>query len=274
MNDKLIKLLSSFMGNAKQSSTRTSIGEQSISDLMTPDSIRYASPENVRAGRTSQPGIPIDMVELSKAIDKLLSSEGGEFAKSIGGDILKYRYGFNQKREGQSILDEMLEKLGKMNAPGGLVAHRTEMGFPSYFNGKMNLIKEPKSKELSANISRRLGHFITGSSEEVPDTIALFGDKFGDRKYSGLPGASERAKDRMVSTLLHELIHGGDTTKKGDEIRQGSKAHQLSRLGHLEDFEKVTEKIAQDPSIKDILFNAIMGKSYGKSFLQSITKGK
>jgi len=268
MNDELIKLLSSFMGNAKQSSTRTSIGEQSISDLMTPDSLRYASPENVRAGRTSQPGIPINMVELNKAINQLLSSEGDEFAKSIGGDILKYRYGFNQKREGQAILNEMLEKLGKMNAPGGLVAHRTEMGFPSYFNGKMNLIKEPKSKELSTNISRRLGHFIPGSSEEVPDTIAIFGDKSGDIRYS------KRAKDRMVGILLHELIHSGDTTKAGDEIEPGSKRHLLNRLGHLEDFEKVTEKIAQDPSIKDILFNAIMGKSYGKSFLQSITKGK
>ena len=247
MNEELIKLLSSFMGEAKPSSTRASVKDQSILDLITPASVRYAAPENVRLGRTRQPGIPIDMVELNKAISQMMSSEGDEFAKAIGGDILKYREGFNKKREGQFILDEMLKKAGTMNNPGGLVALRTEMGFPS-------------SKGVSV-----LGTFKPGSSQEVPDTIALFGEKFGDREYP------KQAKNRMVNTLLHELIHSGDKSKKGDKMMPGSKTLLLNRPEHTEDFEKVTEKIAQDPSIKDILFNAIMGTSYGDKFLQSIT---
>ena len=247
MNQELISLLSSLISDAKPSSTRTSVKNESILDLITPASVRYSAPENVRLGGTRQPGIPIDMVELNKAISQLMSSEGDEFAKAIGGDILKYREGFNKKREGQSILDEMLKKVSIMNNPGGLVALRTEMGFPS-------------SKSVSA-----LGMFKRGSSEEAPDTLAIFGDKSGDTKYP------KQAKDRMVNALLHELIHSGDKTKKGEELKPSSMSSYLNRPEHQEDFEKATRKIAQDSSIKDILFNAIMGTSYGDKFLQSIT---
>ena len=91
MNEELISLLSSLVSEAKPSSTRTSVENESILDLITPASVRYSAPENVRLGGTRQPGIPIDMVKLNKAINQLMSSEGDEFAKAIGGDILKYR---------------------------------------------------------------------------------------------------------------------------------------------------------------------------------------
>ena len=63
MND-LMKMLSELMSSEPAVSTRTQPAGQSILDLMTPDSVRYGSPANIKYGVDEYATEPMDAVTI------------------------------------------------------------------------------------------------------------------------------------------------------------------------------------------------------------------
>ena len=229
MND-LMKMLSELMSSEPAVSSRTQPSGQSILDLMTPDSVRYGSPTNIKYGEDEYSTEPMDAVKIRQALEQI--SKSGDLSTAIGSDIIGLGMPFNQKREGQFVVNRMLEKLGIGDAPGGVVAYRTEGGIPE------NKVR---------------GMFKKASSESAPDTVAIFGNK------------SASANPNQAEFLLHELIHSGE--KKGSKMSMTSKYDS-----HNEEFKKVVDKSLENPTLRDLLIRAMTGKNTDGNFLDMITR--
>ena len=229
MND-LMKMLSELMSSEPAVSSRTQPSGQSILDLMTPDSVRYGSPTNIKYGEDEYSTEPMDAVKIRQALEQI--SKSGDLSTAIGSDIIGLGMPFNQKREGQFVVNRMLEKLGIGDAPGGLVAYRTEGGIPE------NKVR---------------GMFKKASSESAPDTVAIFGNK------------SASANPNQAEFLLHELIHSGE--KEGSKMSMTSKYDS-----HNEEFKKVVDKSLENPTLRDLLIRAMTGKNTDGNFLDMITR--
>mgnify|MGYP003147398459 FL=1 len=229
MND-LMKMLSELMSSEPAVSTRTQPAGQSILDLMTPASVRYGSPTNIKYGEDEYSAEPMDAVKIRQALEQI--SKSGDLSTAIGSDIIGLGMPFNQKREGQFVVNRMLEKLGIGDAPGGLVAYRTEGGIPE------NKVR---------------GMFKKASSESAPDTVAIFGNK------------SASANPNQAEFLLHELIHSGE--KEGSKMSMTSKYDS-----HNEEFKKVVDKSLENPTLRDLLIRAMTGKNTDGNFLDMITR--
>ena len=229
MND-LMKMLSELMSSEPAVSSRTQPSGQSILDLMTPDSVRYGSPTNIKYGEDEYSTEPMDAVKIRQALEQI--SKSGDLSTAIGSDIIGLGMPFNQKREGQFVVNRMLEKLGIGDAPGGVVAYRTEGGIPE------NKVR---------------GMFKKASSESAPDTVAIFGNK------------SASADPKQVEFLLHELIHSGE--KEGSKMSMTSKYDS-----HNEEFKKVVDKSLENPTLRDLLIRAMTGKNTDGNFLDMITR--
>ena len=171
----------------------------------------------------------MDAVKIRQALEQI--SKSGDLSTAIGSDIIGLGMPFNQKREGQFVVNRMLEKLGIGDAPGGLVAYRTEGGIPE------NKVR---------------GMFKKASSESAPDTVAIFGNK------------SASANPNQAEFLLHELIHSGE--KEGSKMSMTSKYDS-----HNEEFKKVVDKSLENPTLRDLLIRAMTGKNTDGNFLDMIT---
>ena len=229
MND-LMKMLSELMSSEPAVSSRTQPAGQSILDLMTPASVRYGSPTNIKYGEDEYSTEPMDAVKIRQALEQI--SKSGDLSTAIGSDIIGLGMPFNQKREGQFVVNRMLEKLGIGDAPGGVVAYRTEGGIPE------NKVR---------------GMFKKASSESAPDTVAIFGNK------------SASANPNQAEFLLHELIHSGE--KEGSKMSMTSKYDN-----HNEEFKKVVDKSLENPTLRDLLIRAMTGKNTDGNFLDMITR--
>jgi len=229
MND-LMKMLSELMSSEPAVSTRTQPAGQSILDLMTPASVRYGSPTNIKYGEDEYATEPMDAVKIRQALEQI--SKSGDLSTAIGSDIIGLGMPFNQKREGQFVVNRMLEKLGIGDAPGGLVAYRTEGGIPE------NKVR---------------GMFKKASSESAPDTVAIFGNK------------SASANPNQAEFLLHELIHSGE--KEGSKMSMTSKYDS-----HNKEFKKAIDKTLQNRTLRDLLISAMTGKNTDGNFLDMITR--
>mgnify|MGYP001206021872 CR=1 FL=1 len=228
--NELQKLLASFMSSSPAVSSRTQPAGQSVLDLMTPDSVRYGSPTNIRYGNDEYSTEPMDVVKIRKALEKI--SKSGDLSTAIGSDIIKLSMPFNQRREGQFVVNRILEKLGRGDAPSGVVAYRTEDGIPE------NKVR---------------GMFKRASSESAPDTIAIFGNK------------SASANPNQAEFLLHELIHSGE--KEGSKMSMTSKYDS-----HNKEFKKAIDKTLQNRTLRDLLISAMTGKNTDGNFLDMITR--
>jgi len=235
MND-LMKMLSELMSSEPAVSTRTQPSGQSILDLMTPDSVKYGSPTTIIKGKTESTGIPMNVVAIRKALEKIAESDN--LSTAIGSEILNKRDEFNQKREGRFVVKTMLDKLATGNAPGGLVAYRTEQGFPRKSRGTITA-----------------ADFREALNQSSPDTIAVFGNKSSDPRY----------KEMHVNSILHELIHAG--SKKDTKLYRHGK-----RREHQETFDKAVNKSLKNRTFKDLLYNAMNEKSVDGNFLDMITR--
>jgi len=225
-----MKMLSELMSSEPAVSTRTQPAGQSILDLMTPASVRYGSPTNIKYGEDEYATEPMDAVKIRQALEQI--SKSGDLSTAIGSDIIGLGMPFNQKREGQFVVNRMLEKLGIGDAPGGLVAYRTEGGIPE------NKVR---------------GMFKKASSESAPDTVAIFGNK------------SASANPNQAEFLLHELIHSGE--KEGSKMSMTSKYDS-----HNKEFKKAIDKTLQNRTLRDLLISAMTGKNTDGNFLDMITR--
>ena len=241
MND-LMKMLSELMSSEPAVSTRTQPAGQSILDLMTPDSVRYGSPANIKYGEDEYATEPMDAVKIRQALEQI--SKSGDLSTAIGSDIIGLGMPFNQKREGQFVVNRMLEKLGIGDAPGGLVAYRTEGDI------RESVLPDKKNRDMR---KREGGFSKEASSESAPDTVAIFGNK------------SASADPKQVEFLLHELIHSGE--------KEGSKMSMTSKYdSHNEEFKKVVDKSLENPTLRDLLIKAMTGKNTDGNFLDMITR--
>ena len=211
-------------------STKSKSPEKSISDLSIPMSERYGDPVDIRIGKTISKGIPMDMSALRDAMTGILTSSRGEklgsqkeLAEQSLGELLGMTAGFNRRREGKRFIKRILDKYNLMDRPGGLVAYRTEEGYPAGPSGILG------------------GYFREGIKGETPDTIAIFGDK------------SSMESRHPLRSLIHESIHAG--AKEGTPIKE--MAHTKM---HQKKFGKAEKEITQYNWVEDLLRSAMMRK--------------
>jgi len=188
--------------------------------------------------------------------------------KSIG-ELLGMTAGFNKTREGKIFIQDMLDKFSKMNTPGGLVAYRTEEGFP-YGGGK-----------------RIGGVFKEAKSPDSPDTIAVFGDKsswslapfLNTSTGVPVPGSIAADTERPSRTLFHEGIHA--TAEEGTPLKEmGQLDYHQKRFAKTEEdiIESYKDKTNEygaymDNWIEELLYNAMMNKeSEGAKLLKGFIK--
>ena len=230
------------METTKAVSTKT----KSIADFFTPMSERYGDPAEIRKSRTVSKGIPMDTQALEEAFRQILTSEdiqkSGKSQKEIAeqaiGEMLGYRDSFNRRRQGRKFAGEMLSKIARGDKPGGLVAYRTQEGYPTGGGRQV------------------LGDFRHKSSKDVPDTMTVFSDN---------PSLSYR---KSPKNTLHELIHAG--LQEREDIREGQplllkerslKGGRLwSRSRHAEPFEKAVDEILKSNWAVDLLRKAMLEK--------------
>ena len=249
--DDIIQKSNAVDAIAQSISTRTQPSDKSISDISIPISERYGDPAKIKYSRTVQEGIPMDTQALGKALREVLTSEdiqkSGKSQKEISeqsiGEMLGYREGFNKKIHGEKLINKMLNKIYRGNAPGGLVAYRTQEGYPT--GGGIQV----------------QGFFKDAKSKDDPDTLVAFGDE----SYPNY-----RTSPR---TLLHELIHAG-LKEKEDIIEKQPwflKEHSLkegrlwSTSGHKEPFKKAGKDILKYNWILDLL-NKSMARKEGEEY--------
>ena len=285
--DDIIQQSSLIEAIATAVSTRTQPSDKSISDISIPMSEKYGAPADIRLGGTVSKGIPMNMKKITDALTVALTSpeyskvSGSRYSgsmqqkkrseKSIG-ELLGMTAGFNKTREGKIFIQKMLDKFSKMNTPGGLVAYRTEEGFPSYGY---------KSGDRAGGV------FFEAKSPESPDTIAVFGDKSSWslapflNTLTGVPVPGSIAADtrRPSRTLFHEGIHA--TAEEGTPLEEmGQLDYHQKRFAKTEEdiIESYKDKTNEygaymDNWIEELLYNAMMNKeSEGAKLLKGFIK--
>ena len=285
--DDIIQQSSLIDAIATAVSTRTQPSDKSISDISIPMSEKYGAPADIRLDGTVSKGIPMNMKKITDALTVALTSpeyskvSGSRYSgsmqqkkraeKSIG-ELLGMTAGFNKTREGKIFIQDMLDKFSKMNTPGGLVAYRTEEGFPSYGY---------KSGDRAGGV------FFEAKSPDSPDTIAVFGDKsswslapfLNTLTGVPVPGSIAADTERRSRTLFHEGIHA--------TAEEGTPLEEMGQLDyHQRRFDKTEEDIIEsykdktneygaymDNWIEELLYNAMMNKeSEGAKLLKGFIK--
>ena len=289
--DDIIQQSSLIEAIATAVSTRTQPSDKSISDISIPMSEKYGAPADIRLGGTVSKGIPMNMKKITDALTVALTSP--EYSKVSGsrysgrqiqsmpqkkraeqsiGELLGMTAGFNKTREGKIFIQKMLDKFSKMNTPGGLVAYRTEEGFPSYGY---------KSGDRAGGV------FFEAKSPDSPDTIAVFGDKSSWslapflNTLTGVPVPGSIAADtrRPSRTLFHEGIHA--TAEEGTPLEEmGQLDYHQKRFAKTE--EDIIESYKKIPSsygptldswIANLLYRAMMDEeSEGAKLLKGFIK--
>ena len=213
--------------SAKAVSTKASPSAKSIADFLIPMSERYGDPVNIRVGKTVSKGIPMDMLKLRDAMTEILtSSRSGvlgpqkELAEQSLGELLGMTADFNRRREGKFLIERILDKYNLMDRPGGLVAYRTEEGYPGSKTGAMS------------------GYYEKSKTGATPDTIAIFGNK------------SSMENRLPLRSLIHESIHAG--------AKPGSTLEQMGKLDtHQKKFDKPEKEILQYNWVENLLRQAM-----------------
>ena len=169
-------------------STRTQPSGKAISDISIPTSEKYGDPGGWSHGLTKHSLIPMNMLKLRDAMTEALTSpkiqKSGKSQKEIAeqtiGELLGFQEGFNKTREGKSFIKKILNKYNLMNRPGGLVAYRTEEGFPT------------------GSVTQSKAAFRQSESGEGPDTLVAYSDR-PNLRYKIAP-----------ESLVHESIHAAE----------------------------------------------------------------
>ena len=261
-------------------STRAQPSDKSISDISIPTSEKYGAPADIRIDGTVSKGIPMNMLKIRDALNEALTSPEhsvlwddertipqNERAEQSLGELLGMTAGFNKTREGKRLIQDILDKSSKMNTPGGLVAYRTEEGFPSYFT------KTGVGKRIS-------GIFQESGLSGSPDTIAIFGDKSSWSQKPLKDDTVEQSRAQPSRTLLHEVIHSaakeGTPLKEMAQLSSHQKRFAKTEKDIIDTFKKSPTKYggeAYDPWLLNLLHGAIMDEeSEGTKFLKDFIK--
>ena len=274
------------METTKAVSTKT----KSIADFFAPMSGRYGDTVDIAyktlAGDHHYKATPMNMQRIADVLTTALTSPDltrtyrdrlskpqYERAERSLGNILapgKY-YESDRTKEAKKFIDNLLKKMKKGDAPGGLVAYRTDEGYPIGYESLAHYIRNPKSLD-EGGTGIPIGAFFKESAapEESPDTIAVFGDKsswslapfINTITGEPVPGSLAVRPERAARALFHEIIHAG--AEKGTQlyrIGQMQKEHQrkFDRLEHdiIGTYKPIPE-VGMDHWLHDMLYRAMM----------------
>ena len=253
----------------------------------------YGDPANIvyptLIGDHTSKGIPMNMKKIADVLTTALTSLDStrtyrdrfskpqyERAETSIGNILGKYYESDKRREGRKFIDNLLDKIYKGDAPGGLVAYRTDEGYPLEYESIEDYERNPKSGIEDGTGIPISGYFERSATpEQSPDTIAVFGDKSSwslapfINTITGEPVLEELAveEERPARTLFHEMIHAG--------AEKGSRLQKLAQMDHQREFDKLENRVigsykpisgsGMDKWLHKMLYRAMMDEGGKKS---------